>query len=297
MKTKRVISLVLTAVMLFVMATFGVSAAEIYMNMNFESIEEFTDKFVPGAFYVEDGMLYGYNEARALQTKYVEEHDVLLDTEYTWLTYDATITACVQIDDLAESARHIDLIYCNDNLYCYGRADTRTYINFAYDIDSGCFRLVEGLEGIAEATQIMAPVVREIPVDTDEFFTMGISVEKGKIRCFYNDELIYTLDDPDYLIAEEITSPFLFWQRGNFIQVKNITVAEQGSLFSGSTPGDATGDGKVNLGDASLILKKIAKWDVTIDTDASDVTADGKVNLGDVSLILKYIAKWDVVLK
>lgn len=63
-----------------------------------------------------------------------------------------------------------------------------------------------------------------------------------------------------------------------------------------STPGDATGDGNINLSDVSLILKSIAKWDVTLDIDAADVTGDGNVNLSDVSLILKYIAKWDVTL-
>ena len=63
------------------------------------------------------------------------------------------------------------------------------------------------------------------------------------------------------------------------------------------SPGDTNFDDKVNISDASLILKKIAKWDVKILTDTADVTGDGKVNLSDVSLILKKIAKWDVELK
>jgi len=62
------------------------------------------------------------------------------------------------------------------------------------------------------------------------------------------------------------------------------------------TSGDVTGDGKVNLTDASGILKYIAKWDISMNTVAADVNCDGKVNLTDVSMILKYIAKWDVVL-
>ncbi len=67
--------------------------------------------------------------------------------------------------------------------------------------------------------------------------------------------------------------------------------------FFGVTPGDVNGDDKINLGDASLALKYIAKWDVEVNTDAADVNDDDKVNLADVSLLLKYIAKWDVVLK
>lgn len=62
----------------------------------------------------------------------------------------------------------------------------------------------------------------------------------------------------------------------------------------GTLYGDSNEDGKVNLGDASNILKSIAKWDVEINSLASDVNGDGKVALNDVSLILKYIAKWDV---
>jgi len=58
--------------------------------------------------------------------------------------------------------------------------------------------------------------------------------------------------------------------------------------------GDATGDGKINLADASLVLKVIAKWDVEYNFTNADVKTDGKVNLADASLILKKIAKWDV---
>lgn len=60
--------------------------------------------------------------------------------------------------------------------------------------------------------------------------------------------------------------------------------------------GDANGDGEVNLNDASLVLKYIADWDLTLDLDAADANGDGKVTLSDVSLILKYLSGWDVVL-
>lgn len=60
--------------------------------------------------------------------------------------------------------------------------------------------------------------------------------------------------------------------------------------------GDADGDGKITLADVSVILKSIAGWNVSVNTDAADVTGDGNITLADVSLILKYIAKWDVTL-
>lgn len=58
--------------------------------------------------------------------------------------------------------------------------------------------------------------------------------------------------------------------------------------------GDANADGKINLGDVSTMLKKVAKWTVDMATDAADVDVNGKVNLGDAATVLKYIAKWDV---
>ena len=56
--------------------------------------------------------------------------------------------------------------------------------------------------------------------------------------------------------------------------------------------GDASGDGKVNLGDAALVLKYIAKWSVSMNADMADIDRNGKVNLSDVSGIMKKIAGW-----
>jgi len=59
-------------------------------------------------------------------------------------------------------------------------------------------------------------------------------------------------------------------------------------MASGS--GDANGDGKVNLSDASLMLKFIAKWKVTVDEVAADTDGNSKVTVADVSNVLRYIA-------
>ncbi len=56
--------------------------------------------------------------------------------------------------------------------------------------------------------------------------------------------------------------------------------------------GDVDRNGKINLGDASALLKTIAKWDTGINTDAADVDKTGKINLADASKLLKYLAKW-----
>ncbi|MBE6708761.1 MAG: hypothetical protein E7578_05920 [Ruminococcaceae bacterium] len=58
--------------------------------------------------------------------------------------------------------------------------------------------------------------------------------------------------------------------------------------------GDVNRDGKVNLTDVSLMLKYIAKWDVTIIYYIADINGDDKVNLNDVTLVLQKIAGWDM---
>jgi len=112
-----------------------------------------------------------------------------------------------------------------------------------------------------------------------------------------SDPSVVTVDENGIVTAVQAGTAQITAQVGGI--TATCTVAVEKDIFSGalSMPGDATGDGKVNLADASLILKYIAKWDVTMYTDAADVTGDGKVNLADVSLLLKYIAKWDVELK
>jgi len=58
--------------------------------------------------------------------------------------------------------------------------------------------------------------------------------------------------------------------------------------------GDANLDGKVNLGDASLILKHAAMWDVSLSQSNSDLTGDGRINTLDVTTLMKQVAGWNV---
>ena len=48
--------------------------------------------------------------------------------------------------------------------------------------------------------------------------------------------------------------------------------------------------------DLVALRKHLAKWTITIDTQAADCTGDGKVNLMDLVLLRKYLAKWNVTL-
>ena len=63
-----------------------------------------------------------------------------------------------------------------------------------------------------------------------------------------------------------------------------------------STPGDADGDGVLNMQDLGLLMQYINGWDVEVDASALDVNDDGKVNNRDYALIQRYLNGWDVQL-
>ncbi|MBE6708303.1 MAG: hypothetical protein E7578_03560 [Ruminococcaceae bacterium] len=68
------------------------------------------------------------------------------------------------------------------------------------------------------------------------------------------------------------------------------TAAEAQAYASGSALyGDADGTGTITLSDVSLILKYIAKWNVSVN-EMADYNKDGKVTLTDAALILRFIA-------
>ena len=56
-----------------------------------------------------------------------------------------------------------------------------------------------------------------------------------------------------------------------------------------SVRGDANGDNTLNLNDVTLVLQKIAGWNVTLN-DLADYDSNGKVDLYDVTCILRKIA-------
>ncbi|MBQ8556368.1 MAG: FMN-binding protein [Clostridia bacterium] len=63
------------------------------------------------------------------------------------------------------------------------------------------------------------------------------------------------------------------------------------------TPGDTNSDSFVDMRDALSLLKKLAGWNITIDTAAADCNGDGSVNMRDALLLLKHLAGWDVKLQ
>ena len=82
------------------------------------------------------------------------------------------------------------------------------------------------------------------------------------------------------------------------IDYENIAfIIQNGSVeIVDHTPGDISGDGKVNNKDLSLLFQHLSDWDVTVNEAALDVNGDGKVNNKDLSLLFQYLSDWDVTI-
>ena len=135
----------------------------------------------------------------------------------------------------------------------------------------------------ADAPSLKADSTLVMAKDGQSVFGIGGTITAGELAAQFDGDVA-------------VKSP-----KGDVIDsAKNVptgsTVSTDGGSVDVLVVGDANADGKINLGDASTMLKKIAKWDVTVAEDAADIDSNAKINLGDVSVILKYLAKWNVKL-
>ncbi|MBP3379180.1 MAG: dockerin type I repeat-containing protein [Clostridia bacterium] len=145
------------------------------------------------------------------------------------------------------------------------------------------------------------------------WYEIGMRVTSGKIEGLIDGQVVISAEaDPsdeklghialnsvDSTVGSQ-RSPLIFWNGSRnsamYVALDNFEIWTPEYDFTTTVYGDVNGDTKINLADASLLLKKIAKWDVELDETAADVNVDTKINLADASLLLKKIAKWDVEL-
>ena len=223
---KKIISIILAAMMLAGISAVSVTAAgTMYVQSDFTDMDTLAQHFHAGAFFTEgdDGILHGYDEAKCLQTK------------GEWYVYDTAIKVCPADDDMSDNERTFSLWYCNTNLENYGRYDGTNYMKFGYNIDEGYLFLGCGnLDG--DGTVDLFPhKPYEIEDETDVVF--GMSIDRQRIRCFINDELVFDYYDEadDYLIGMQdeftVPVPHVYWNDGNYIQVKDVKISSPGYLF------------------------------------------------------------------
>ncbi|MBE6708811.1 MAG: hypothetical protein E7578_06175 [Ruminococcaceae bacterium] len=297
----RMIVVALCAVLLFAMPVSTVYAGDYFSeDFSFPNTVREHVLYSPGFSFGSDGGLVGGAEAKTICT-YLEcghEREHCGCVPYNlYLSCDFTVTLTAVDDPDSENDRFLNLVYLNENPLYAGYADKGILMAFTYDFRDECFRLADGVNNTDTESQLMEPVYIEISDDGTEYYTLGMTVERDRIRCFFNDTLIFDYTDTEgkYRIAYKIESIIAFWQEGNFVHVKNFSVDHPGHLLEPSyLIGDANGDGKINLYDIAFIMKHIAKWNIAVNIGAADVNRDGKINLFDASHMLKYIAGWDL---
>lgn len=76
---------------------------------------------------------------------------------------------------------------------------------------------------------------------------------------------------------------------GNFSQRSDVVLTGSASVCC-LLPGDATHDGKVNIGDVTFLIARIFNFGVApVCQDEADATGDNKVNIGDVTFLISRI--------
>ena len=114
-------------------------------------------------------------------------------------------------------------------------------------------------------------------------------------------ELTFTVNLPKIYDAEKHSIELYF----SYIPEHMISYMENPDFFSkcivpdngfGDAPlfGDSDNNGTLNLLDVTLMLKRIAEWDIEPGRGLDDADRDTYVTLKDVSYLLKRIAGWNV---
>lgn len=226
MKRKIFTVLVLVLIASIVSVPASAAAGSLQVHADMSSMESFTGIFEPGLFYIEDGVLYGYSEAKALQTR----HDLA-----GWYVYDTSVEVCFADDDMTTGSRGFAFWYCNTNLDAYGRYNGTNYMRFNYDIDNREFVLTADDPDTGENVVLAGPVPYEL--SDNEYHTLGFSVSEKRIRGFVGDKLVidYYDEEDKYMIGlnDEYTYgvPLVWWNDGNYIMFRDIKVSTPGYLY------------------------------------------------------------------
>lgn len=118
----------------------------------------------------------------------------------------------------------------------------------------------------------------------------ALSNTEGYIVDVYKDHVVYNGTNMYY---NEVLPACSYIAPGTSSLISPENPTEPTPTEPTGLLGDASGDGRIAISDASIIQKHLAKM-VTLSSDAlalSDVSGDGKVTIVDASLIQKYLAK------
>lgn len=314
---KKIVSVILAAVMLAAVLTISVGAKGTCMFY-----DDFTTSFSPNNWVLRGGYdvcafiwdhnnkyLYGEDDAVVLQSNYV-------DGGKMWKNHYYSIDVRVQEGGLGESESSNAIMQFQDLFQPGIKGPVYSY---SIVLQTGEAYLVKEFEytnadGNAEYSWVAidtATVPGYIQIDPNaDWFNMGMRITAGKIQCYFNEELIleseydpndvklgrrFNKNTPDSTVGA-FEYPLVFINYNNILNLDNFRVWTGDYDFT-TTPGDVNGDGKADLLDATHYLKYIAGWkDIYTDIHQMDLDGDGGKNISDVTMLLKYIAGWNIKL-
>ncbi len=231
---KKIISALLIATMLCSMVVMSVSVSADSGSFvdNFDDAE-FTNSWMPGHdnLYVENGYLIGTSGARAWQG--AGEGDAKDGPGYTPALFEAQWTISAVLDEGQDAGAQRDFGYA----YCtYDETGAqRNIANFFYNWGEGKFYLGNGLLNPTGDDAQLMPAVEKAIVADGETFTLGMRVDLDRIRCYYNDEVIFDYKAEGKSIGLD-KSLIFSWNTGNKITADKFQVAEPGTLYADPKP-------------------------------------------------------------
>ena len=121
-------------------------------------------------------------------------------------------------------------------------------------------------------------------------------------RCMFSIDgavqFVYGARDNDwetYSVEISVGSHTLTWvyikdgsfnPEGDYFAVDNVAI----KIDSSSIPGDADGDGKVNISDVTALIDYLLTGNTAdIDIDGADTNRDGKINISDVTDLIDFL--------
>ncbi len=234
---KKLISVFLASAMLMTALCVSAAAEGYHIRERFgdggKSLEE---NFNADHTFISDpGVLVGFSDDHMLSSRFSETDGIIDNKGNTWLEYDVEASISIMPDILYPAQREISLVYLNDNLAKEDENESRLFMSFGYDSAERRFFLAKttNLE-TGKGDILLASPKREIDDEAERFYNYGISVTRGRIRCYFDNELIFDFVDEkdEYKIAKSVNSPFVLWTTNNVFFVNSIDISTPEYIYS-----------------------------------------------------------------
>ena len=150
-------------------------------------------------------------------------------------------------------------------------------------------------ENCTSLKSVILPDCNEVCVKEAAFINCGL--ESITVPANYANieeySFGYTMDYETF-VHSKIENFMIFCTKDSAAEQYAIENGFKYEYLPETKPGDANGDGKVNMKDLVLIQRYLNGWPIDIDLTACDLTGDGKVNMKDYVALQRQLNGWTV---